>query len=67
MSLVLVGLCVGLVASLALANLLYGVAAWDALTFSEISGLLVLMAVVAVYIPTRRAVGIDPVTALRQE
>lgn len=71
MSLVLVGLGVGLVASLALAhvlaNLFYGVAAWDALTFSEIPGLLVLMAVIAVYIPTRRAVGLDPVTASKQE
>jgi ABC-type antimicrobial peptide transport system permease subunit len=71
MRLVLVGLCVGLVASLALArllaNLLYGVAAWDPSTFTEIPGLLILVALVAVYIPTRRAVGTDPVAALRQD
>ena len=50
-----------------LAKLLYGVAAWDPSTFTEIPGLLILMALVAVYIPTRRAVGTDPVAALRQD
>jgi putative ABC transport system permease protein len=71
MFLVLGGLSVGLVASLALArllaSLLYGIAAWDGLTFTEIPALLTLVALIAVCFPTRRATRIDPMVALREE
>jgi putative ABC transport system permease protein len=50
-----------------LANQLYGVTATDPATFVEVSLGLVLVAVLASLIPTRRAVSVDPTVALRHE
>jgi putative ABC transport system permease protein len=69
--LVLIGLVAGVGGALALtrflANELYGVTATDPTTFVEVSVGLVLIAVLASVIPTRRAVSVDPTVALRHE
>ncbi|MDE3137389.1 MAG: ABC transporter permease [Acidobacteriota bacterium] len=65
------GVAIGLVASLGLARLLsamlFGVSPHDPPTLVVVSGLLVLVALVASYVPARRAMRVDPMTALRHE
>jgi putative ABC transport system permease protein len=66
-----IGLVVGLCGSLALTRLIasqfWGVTATDPATFVIVSLLLTLVAVAATFIPTRRAVQVDPTVALRYE
>ncbi|HYE86108.1 MAG TPA: ABC transporter permease [Vicinamibacterales bacterium] len=50
-----------------LRTLLFGVTATDPLTYVAVSALLAATALVGVYVPARRAAGVDPVTALRTE
>ena len=65
------GLAVGLVLSLAvtrlLAGFLYGVSPFDLLTFVGVPPVLMLIALLACYLPARRATKADPMTALRAE
>jgi predicted permease len=69
--LVLAGLALGLAASLPLTRLLatflYGTATTDAPTIFVVCGVLVAVALVAGFVPARRAAGIDPVVALRAD
>jgi predicted permease len=71
MSMALIGTGVGVVLALLLfrsmASVLYGVKSFDPVTLSSVSGLLLLVAFVASYVPAIRATHVDPVVALREQ
>jgi ABC-type antimicrobial peptide transport system permease subunit len=69
--LVLIGVAIGLAGALGLtrflSGLLYGVKPGDPLTLVAVSALLVIVALLASYIPARQAAKVDPMVALKQD
>ncbi|HKY43276.1 MAG TPA: FtsX-like permease family protein, partial [Pyrinomonadaceae bacterium] len=71
MSLALAGIAIGLAGAFLLTrlmrSLLFGVTPTDAFTFASVAGILFVVALLACYIPARRATRVDPLAALRYE
>jgi putative ABC transport system permease protein len=68
---ILIGVAAGIAGALALTrtvvSLLFGVTATDPLTFTAVILLMIAVALLACYIPARRATRVDPLVALRYE
>jgi ABC-type antimicrobial peptide transport system permease subunit len=68
---VAVGIAIGVLAALAatraLGSLLFGVAPMDPATFAAMSAVMIVIGLLASYLPARRASSIDPIESLRSE
>lgn len=64
---VAIGMLVGLIVTRLMASLLYGVSAIDPLTFGGVACFLTFVALLACYVPTLRAIKVDPLIAIREQ
>ena len=64
---VVLGLAIAAAGSQVLQSLLYGISGMDPVTFGAACALFVAVALVATYVPARRALAVDPMVALRNE
>jgi putative ABC transport system permease protein len=64
---IVVGLALALAVTRLLSGFLYGVSPFDAVTFIGVPVLLTLVALLACWLPARRATRVDPIIALRAE
>jgi ABC-type antimicrobial peptide transport system permease subunit len=62
-----IGLAAALVLTRAMTTMLIGIRPTDPVSFGGTAALFLLIALLATWIPSRRAAGLDPATALRQE
>jgi putative ABC transport system permease protein len=71
LTLAMAGVVLGLIGAASLAKLLEGllfsISATDPMVYSALAALLLTIAALACYVPARRAMGVDPMTALRAE
>jgi putative ABC transport system permease protein len=71
MILVAISIGIGLLGALActrvMSSLLFGITAWDPITFVSIATLIAAVAFLACWLPARRAMRVDPMQALRSE
>jgi len=63
----IVGVVAGAFATRLLASALYGVSPLDPATFAAVAAMLIAVALVASYVPARRATRVDPIAAIRSE
>ena len=61
------GLLASMVLSRAMTSMLFGLDHNDAATFAQVAAIILLVTVVAAYIPARRAMRVDPMIALRND
>jgi len=64
---VVIGIAVGIVLTQFMSSVLFGINPTDPLTFASVASILFVAALLACYIPARRATKVDPITTLRYE